>query len=1065
MKQVSSIRGLIIAILLAAMPFFSLSQNPHWNQYGGYYEVVKMINDGNSIWATTTKDIIKMDQDGNILKRFSYDGISPHGMAYSIAVDRNGDPWFCFLNSNKIMKIQDTVCTVINSFPSIEPYHISFDTLNQLWVYNYEGLWCYNGNSWTNHDNALLNSSIINNLKADANNNIWMGTYNGLIKYDGMTWTLYDTSNSGILYNDIRGMAFDSDNNLWLVNGALIKFDGTNWTYYNSTNSPLPSGFYGEDLYIDNSNRFWVNLYYQGISMFDGTNYFFYNKSNSSLLHNNVTSITQGNNGKMFFGTCYAITTLDNSIWENIISSNYPGIGFDINGITEDSQGSIWFTCFSDDTISNNAGAYRFDDNSFTYYYMSNSGMPSNRVFDVKEDLQGIMWFCTDSGVCRYDGSNWIVYNSTNSTIISDYALCVAVDSSNNKWFGLEWGLARYNDTTWTLYDNTNCPYDFTYVQDIAVDFNNNIWINSGDPSDQLVRYNDGIWTNYTSSNSGLLPNWINALEVDRNNNILISYYMSHSISKFNRFSWWTTITPPTGSMSIEDVKMDMNGNLWLLCNYELFKYNGIYWEKFDGNNSPMGSCSALSLFIDSKGRKWIGGNGITLFTESNLLYRTYRISGKIYYDENENGIKDSAEVYLTGQKMKLLPDTAYALTTYTKKYNFFVPWGNYTVQYVPQAPWQLSSGPGSFHVLVSTADTTLPDIGVIVPDTTIFDIDVTLMATTCNTSQPLCVSFINNGSSTEGVIGFLPDSLTLVMQSNPPVDSVSANGIYWYHFSGLMPGEEGQIWLQLLMPDFTHIGDTIMFAAMLQSDGYIFTDTTYAIHTCSFDPNDKSVWPAGILSSHYTLRDTPLEYTIRFQNTGNDFAQNIIITDTLSPWLDINSFEFISSSHPADVNLYSDGRLIFYFTDIYLPDSCNNEPASHGFVKFSIKPKYDIPENTVINNTANIYFDYNPPVITENVFNTIVSVLPAGIIDADPFSASDVRIYPNPTNGKFNIRNSTGIKSIEIMSLLGERILIIKPKEFNADLEINLSDYPAGVYIIKIDDGHYSYNRKVVLD
>ena len=75
-----------------------------------------------------------------------------------------------------------------------------------------------------------------------------------------------------------------------------------------------------------------------------------------------------------------------------------------------------------------------------------------------------------------------------------------------------------------------------------------------------------------------------------------------------------------------------------------------------------------------------------------------------------------------------------------------------------------------------------------------------------------------------------------------------------------------------------------------------------------------------------------------------------------------------------------------FLFEDIYLADSFVNEPASHGFVKYRIIANDGLSEATEINNTANIFFDSNPAIVTNTIASTMVSELPAlPVISATP--------------------------------------------------------------------------------
>ena len=150
---------------------------------------------------------------------------------------------------------------------------------------------------------------------------------------------------------------------------------------------------------------------------------------------------------------------------------------------------------------------------------------------------------------------------------------------------------------------------------------------------------------------------------------------------------------------------------------------------------------------------------------------------------------------------------------------------------------------------------------------------------------------------------------------------------------------------------------------------------------TASFDPNDKRVAPAGVSSQHTTPLGQELEYTIRFQNTGNDYAYKVVITDTLSDKLDLSTLRMSGASHPMQFSVSGKGRAVLNWTfdNINLPDSSHNQAGSHGFVSFVVKPIVGLPENTRLENAADIYFDYNAPVRTNLVFNTL-ALLPTTV-------------------------------------------------------------------------------------
>jgi hypothetical protein len=135
-----------------------------------------------------------------------------------------------------------------------------------------------------------------------------------------------------------------------------------------------------------------------------------------------------------------------------------------------------------------------------------------------------------------------------------------------------------------------------------------------------------------------------------------------------------------------------------------------------------------------------------------------------------------------------------------------------------------------------------------------------------------------------------------------------------------------------------------------------------------SYDPNDKEAFPKGVCASHFINDDTELEYKIRFQNVGNDTAFTVVIRDTLSTALDPTTIEPMVASHAYTWALSGTGVLTFTFDNIDLVDAQTNEPESHGFIKYRISQKPGNPVDTKIENKAAIYFDFNPPIITNTV-------------------------------------------------------------------------------------------------
>jgi len=174
-----------------------------------------------------------------------------------------------------------------------------------------------------------------------------------------------------------------------------------------------------------------------------------------------------------------------------------------------------------------------------------------------------------------------------------------------------------------------------------------------------------------------------------------------------------------------------------------------------------------------------------------------------------------------------------------------------------------------------------------------------------------------------------------------------------------------------------------------------------------AFDPNDKQAFPKGVGEQHYIEPGQPIDYLIRFQNTGTDTAFTVVIQDTLSPYLNPATLQMGAASHPFSWQLREEGMLNLIFENILLPDSSANELASHGFVAFRIQQREGLDLPTIITNEAAIYFDFNDPVITNEVIHTVdTNFLQVVTLDREVFKpVSTLQLFPNPLKAGASFR------------------------------------------------------------
>ena len=301
---------------------------------------------------------------------------------------------------------------------------------------------------------------------------------------------------------------------------------------------------------------------------------------------------------------------------------------------------------------------------------------------------------------------------------------------------------------------------------------------------------------------------------------------------------------------------------------------------------------------------------------------------------------------------------------------------------------------------------------------------------------------------------------------------SLPANGHTWRIESQQEPGHPFATTNHINMAFAEGCGgfETLGFINQFPVDAFTPSwDRDCIENTGAYDPNDKQGFPNGYSAEHIIRPGQELEYLIRFQNTGTDTAFTVVIRDTLSPWLDPASVRPGASSHDYTWNLSGHGVLNFTFNNILLPDSNVNLAGSQGFVSFRIEQQPGIPLGAVIFNEADIYFDFNTPVLTNETWHT-VGVLPTvGLKPAPDWRApSEILVHPQPatTFAVFQRADKKPFKNhrLQLFNVLGHSV---------RSLELNGSEYrferkglADGLYLFLIEtaEGRYFGSGRLIL-
>ena len=152
-----------------------------------------------------------------------------------------------------------------------------------------------------------------------------------------------------------------------------------------------------------------------------------------------------------------------------------------------------------------------------------------------------------------------------------------------------------------------------------------------------------------------------------------------------------------------------------------------------------------------------------------------------------------------------------------------------------------------------------------------------------------------------------------------------------------------------------------------------------------------------------------------------------------------------VAASHEHTWYIHN-GVLHVVFDHIMLPDSTTNEPGSHGFFKFSMRPASTLVLGDAVENTANIYFDFNQPVITNAAVFSVSNTV--GIAEED---AGLPQLYPNPATDQLTVLlpPPTTATVVEVLDALGRVVRTAVPVGPSAQMDV--AALPAGVYHVRV--------------
>lgn len=306
----------------------------------------------------------------------------------------------------------ETRSIVTSSGPQHLTRNIIQDRKGNIWIATWEGVFRYDGTSFTNITNKVSSARFFSVLE-DNKGNLWFGSIgSGVYYYDGKSFQNF-TTRDGLLNNDVGSIYEDKKGNIWFgVFGGASRYDGKSFQNYiingDAMNEDRTGKTFAErppyevnSIIEDKTGKLWFAT--RGNTfVYDGKTFTAFTREDKPF--KNVRSIIKDKKGNIWLGGpdglwCYKGNTFTN------FTQQFVGY------IIEDKKGNIWTSSQKD---NNQTWALsRYDEQSLFNKTPTVTEVQSKKgmFFGILEDNKGNIWFGALDGVCRYDGNTITSFN------------------------------------------------------------------------------------------------------------------------------------------------------------------------------------------------------------------------------------------------------------------------------------------------------------------------------------------------------------------------------------------------------------------------------------------------------------------------------------------------------------------------------------------------------------------------------------------------------------------------------------------------------------------------------
>jgi len=466
-------------------------------------------------------------------------------------------------------------------------------------------------------------------------------------------------------------------------------------------------------------------------------------------------------------------------------------------------------------------------------------------------------------------------------------------------------------------------------------------------------------------------------------------------------------------------------------------------------------------------------------------------ISGTVKIDANNNDC-DSTDNPFQYLKLKVDDGTNSGETFVQNdgKYEFYTQSGNFNIIALAENPTLFNVSPANFSTTFADANNNVFTQDICVTANGIQNDAEVVIAPLTNARPGFDATYKlvwrNKGNTTlSGKVILNFDSNKMVFKSSSLPYSTLSNGSIEFDYANLksFANTASEITFTINTPTDSNnpvnMGDVLAFNAQITPTNSDITpeDNLFSfkhIVVNSFDPNDivcleGETVPVSTVGKY-------LHYVINFENTGNAEAENIVVKMDVDPnEFDINTLQLQNASANVETRITGD-QVEFIFKKIKL------QSGGHGGVLLKMKSTSNLVEGDTVNNAAEIYFDYNFPIETNDYVTTIFdanNLLSAKInYSATNFSQNNYPIkfdaslstgsitnYKWDFSGNPSISSSTDIKPVVTYNVPGNYKATLTVSDSNGATSFQSITFSVGGNVADLSTGKNSDNNFITID